>query len=44
MEDPTNGHLFDQQEMGEEERSIVENNSDQSAKGAKAANNQCEVS
>ena len=44
MEDPANSHLFDQQEMGKDERSIVETHSDQSAKGAKAANDQCEVS
>lgn len=43
IEDPAN-HLFDQQEMGEDEKSIVETHSDQSAKGPKAANNQCEVS
>ena len=43
VEDPANSHLFDQQEMGEDDRSIVETHSHQSAKGAKAANNQCEV-
>ena len=44
IEDPANSHLFDQQEMGEDEISIVDTHSDQSAKGPKAANNQCEVS
>ena len=44
MEDPANSHLFDQQEMGQDERNIVKTHSDQGAKQAKAANNQCEVS
>ena len=44
VEDPANSHLFDQQEMGQDERNIVKTHSDQGAKQAKAANNQCEVS